>query len=49
MTASCRTLIRVASPIHLPLQNEEKVLRRELPGHAEYCLRTRFRLIPFVW
>jgi protein-S-isoprenylcysteine O-methyltransferase Ste14 len=31
------------------LLNEEKVLRRELPGYSEYCLRTRFRLIPFVW
>jgi protein-S-isoprenylcysteine O-methyltransferase Ste14 len=33
----------------LRLLNEEKVLGRELPGYAEYCLRTRFRLIPFVW
>jgi protein-S-isoprenylcysteine O-methyltransferase Ste14 len=33
----------------LRLLNEEKVLRRELPGYAEYCQRTRFRLIPFVW
>jgi protein-S-isoprenylcysteine O-methyltransferase Ste14 len=31
------------------LLNEEKVLRQELPGYAEYCLRTRFRLLPFVW
>jgi protein-S-isoprenylcysteine O-methyltransferase Ste14 len=31
------------------LLNEERVLRRELPGYAEYCLRTRFRLIPFLW
>jgi protein-S-isoprenylcysteine O-methyltransferase Ste14 len=33
----------------LRLQNEEKLLGRELPGYAGYCLRTRFRLIPFVW
>jgi len=33
----------------LRLLNEEKVLGRELPGYAEYCRRTRFRLIPFVW
>jgi protein-S-isoprenylcysteine O-methyltransferase Ste14 len=33
----------------LRLRNEEEVLGRELPGYAEYCLRTRFRLIPFVW
>jgi protein-S-isoprenylcysteine O-methyltransferase Ste14 len=33
----------------LRLLNEEKVLGRELPGYAEYCLSTRFRLIPLVW
>ena len=33
----------------LRLKNEEEVLRRELPGYPEYCLRTRYRLIPFVW
>jgi len=31
------------------LLNEEKVLQAELPGYAEYCSRTRFRLIPLVW
>ena len=31
------------------LLNEEKFLRRELPGYAEYCRRTPCRLIPFVW
>jgi protein-S-isoprenylcysteine O-methyltransferase Ste14 len=31
------------------LLNEEKVLREELPGYSEYCLSTRYRLIPFVW
>lgn len=35
--------------ILLRLLNEEKVLRQELPGYAEYCLRTRFRLVPFIW
>jgi len=33
----------------LRLFNEEKVLRQELPGYPEYCLRTRFRLVPFLW
>jgi protein-S-isoprenylcysteine O-methyltransferase Ste14 len=28
--------------------NEEKLLRQQLPGYADYCQRTRFRLIPFV-
>jgi len=31
------------------LLNEEKILRQELPGYSEYCFRTRFRLVPFVW
>jgi protein-S-isoprenylcysteine O-methyltransferase Ste14 len=31
------------------LLNEENVLRRELPGYPEYCLGTRFRLVPYVW
>ena len=35
--------------IVLRLLNEEKVLRQELPGYSEYCLNTRFRLVPFVW
>lgn len=29
--------------------NEEDVLRRDLPGYAEYCEKVRYRLIPFVW
>jgi len=33
----------------LRLLNEEKVLRQELPGYSEYCLHTRFRLVPLVW
>jgi protein-S-isoprenylcysteine O-methyltransferase Ste14 len=31
------------------LLNEEKVLHEQLPGYTEYCQRTRYRLIPFVW
>ncbi len=31
------------------LLNEEKVLRAELKGYAEYCRKTRYHLIPFVW
>lgn len=31
------------------LLNEEKVLRQELLGYPAYCLRTRYRLVPFVW
>ena len=31
------------------LLHEEGVLRRELAGYADYCRRTPWRLIPFVW
>lgn len=31
------------------LLHEEKILRRDLPGYAEYCRRTPYRLIPGVW
>lgn len=31
------------------LLHEEKVLRRELKGYTEYCGRTRYHLVPFVW
>jgi protein-S-isoprenylcysteine O-methyltransferase Ste14 len=31
------------------IANEEQVLVRDLPGYAEYRLRTRFRLVPGIW
>jgi protein-S-isoprenylcysteine O-methyltransferase Ste14 len=31
------------------LLDEETVLRRDLPGYADYCRRVRYRLIPGVW
>ena len=38
-------------PLSLGLRilNEEKVLSENLPGYKEYCQKTRYRLIPFVW
>jgi protein-S-isoprenylcysteine O-methyltransferase Ste14 len=35
--------------IAIRLLNEEQVLRRDLPGYAEYCHRTPWRIVPFVW
>jgi protein-S-isoprenylcysteine O-methyltransferase Ste14 len=35
--------------IVLRLLDEEKFLQKGLPGYAEYCLRVRFRLAPFIW
>jgi protein-S-isoprenylcysteine O-methyltransferase Ste14 len=31
------------------LLSEESLLRAELPGYNEYCLRTPFRLVPYLW
>jgi protein-S-isoprenylcysteine O-methyltransferase Ste14 len=46
-----------ALPFFLPLfpllvyrlLNEEEVLLKELPGYKEYCQKTRYHLIPFIW
>lgn len=31
------------------IAGEEDVLLRDLPGYKEYCLKTRYRLIPLIW
>ena len=31
------------------LLDEERVLRRDLPGYADYCARVRWRLLPGIW
>ena len=31
------------------IRNEEKLLRKELPGYEEYAERVKYRLIPFIW
>jgi len=31
------------------IRKEEEVLRRDLPGYADYCMKTRYRLIPVIW
>ena len=31
------------------LLNEEKILVAELPGYSEYCRRTPYHLVPFIW
>jgi protein-S-isoprenylcysteine O-methyltransferase Ste14 len=33
----------------LRLLNEEKVLKENLKGYKEYCQKTRYRLIPYIW
>ena len=41
-------------PVMLPvlfwrLLDEERILRRDLPGYNEYASRVRHRLIPYIW
>jgi len=31
------------------LLDEERFLKQNLPGYADYCRATRFRLIPLIW
>jgi len=31
------------------LLDEERFLKQNLPGYADYCRTTRFRLIPLIW
>lgn len=31
------------------IRKEEAVLLRDLPGYTDYCIKTRYRLIPSVW
>lgn len=44
-------LIMFTIPLGLILRiiHEETFLKRELPGYKEYCLKTKYRLLPFVW
>jgi len=31
------------------IKEEEKLLQAELPGYNEYYIKTRYRLLPFIW
>jgi protein-S-isoprenylcysteine O-methyltransferase Ste14 len=31
------------------LLDEERFLTLNLPGYADYCRKTRYRLIPLIW
>jgi protein-S-isoprenylcysteine O-methyltransferase Ste14 len=31
------------------LLEEERYLRKSLPGYTVYCEKIRFRLVPYVW
>jgi protein-S-isoprenylcysteine O-methyltransferase Ste14 len=43
-------LIVLSMPVLLwRLLDEERILRKDLQGYAEYTQKVRHRLIPFVW
>ena len=31
------------------IKNEEKVLEKELIGYAEYMMKVKYKMIPFIW
>ncbi len=33
----------------LRIRGEEEYLKKNLPGYNEYCQKTRYRLIPYIW
>lgn len=35
--------------IIMRILNEEEVLKHELKGYEEYCNKTKYRLVPFIW
>ena len=42
-------LILVLPILAWRLIDEERVLKRDLPGYADYCRQVRYRLIPGMW
>jgi protein-S-isoprenylcysteine O-methyltransferase Ste14 len=41
----------LALPVILGIRilDEERLLRKELPGYKKYCQKTRWRILPFIW
>ncbi len=35
--------------LHFRIVYEEKLLREELEGYDEYCMKVRWRVIPYIW
>ena len=42
-------VVPVLSVLLWRLLDEERILRRDLPGYAEYTGRVKYRLVPHVW
>jgi len=44
-------LFLICTPLFfvLRIKGEEEYLKKNLPGYNEYCQKTRYRLIPYIW
>lgn len=42
-------IVPIVATLAWRLLDEERVLKRDLPGYVDYCRRVRYRLIPGVW
>jgi protein-S-isoprenylcysteine O-methyltransferase Ste14 len=42
-------VLAIVPPLVWRLIDEDRVLRRDLPGYAAYCARVRYRLVPGIW
>jgi protein-S-isoprenylcysteine O-methyltransferase Ste14 len=42
-------IVPIVATLAWRLLDEERVLKRDLPGYVDYCRRVHYRLIPSVW
>jgi protein-S-isoprenylcysteine O-methyltransferase Ste14 len=42
-------IVPLAAVLAWRLIDEERILRRDLPGYAAYCGKVHYRLIPGLW
>ena len=42
-------MVTITFALVFRILNEETVLKRELHGYEEYCRKTKYRLIPYIW
>jgi len=42
-------IVPIIATLAWRLLDEERVLKRDLPGYLDYCRRVRFRLVPGLW
>ena len=42
-------IVPIVATLAWRLLDEERVLKRDLPGYVDYCRRVRYRLIPGIW